>query len=169
IVDNTPGSTAGGSHPGTLSTSGFDLSGMDIWFAGTLYKNISFSALPSSDQDASFHFENAFVRFDNLLNTPWLNFKVGKFELDLPVSEKRLLTMSGDGGFYYIYHFTPSGDLNPLGGIGDNQIGLELMGHNANSYTRYAFAAVSSLDGGVNQIYGLPPSTTPAGRTFDYY
>jgi hypothetical protein len=168
-VDNTPGVATDGSHSGTLTTTGFDLSGIDLWFGGTLYKNISFIVLPSSDPTATFHFESAYVRFDNLLHTPWLNVKVGKFELDLPVSEKRLLTMSGDGGFYYIYHFTPSGDLNPFGGIGDNQIGLELMGHNANSYTRYAFAAVSSLDGGVNQIYGLPPSTTPAGRTFDYY
>ncbi len=93
-----------------MTTNGFDLSGLDLWFAGTLYKNISFSVLPSSDSNASFHFENAFVRFDNLLHSSWLNFKVGKFELDLPVSEKRLLTLSGDGGFYYIYHFTPLND-----------------------------------------------------------
>jgi hypothetical protein len=166
VVDNTPGSTEGGSHPGTLSTTGFDLSGVDLWFAGTLYKNISFSVLPSSDSTASFHFENAYVRFDNLLHTSWLNFKVGKFELDLPVSEKRLLTQSGDGGFYYIYHFTPFGDANPFGGIGDNQLGMELMGHNANSYTRYVFAALSSVDGSVNQTYS---NGQPAGRTFDYY
>jgi hypothetical protein len=166
LVDNTPGDGEGGSHSGTLSTTGFDLSGVDLWFAGTLYKNISFSVLPSSDSTASFHFENAYVRFDNLLHTPWLNFKVGKFELDLPVSEKRLLTMSGDGGFYYIYHFTSPGNANPFGGIGDNQIGMELMGHNANSYTRYSFAAVSSVDGSVNQSYS---NGQPAGRTFDYY
>jgi hypothetical protein len=168
VVDDVPGSATGGSHPGTLSTSGFDLSGMDIWFAGTLYKNISFSALPSSDQNASFHFENAFVRFDNLLHTPWLNFKVGKFELDLPVSEKRLLTMSGNGGFYYIYHFTPLNDANPFGGIGDNQLGMELAGHNANSYTRYTFAALSSVDGNPGLLYGSPTGQV-AGRTFDYY
>src|SRR5213082_1034524 len=30
---------------------GFDLSGMDMWTAGTLYKNISFSLLPSLDSD----------------------------------------------------------------------------------------------------------------------
>jgi hypothetical protein len=175
-IDNTPGSTEGGEHQGTLSTTGFDLSGLDMWFAGTLFKNISFSVLPSSDPTATFHFENAYVRWDNILNTPWLNFKVGKYELDLPVSEKRLLTMSGDGGFYYIYHFTPAGDFNPFGGIGDNQIGVELMGHNANSYTRYVFSAVSSLDGGVNQSYGetvafgsTPGQFFPAGRTFDYY
>src|SRR5215469_6008422 len=161
-------------HIGTLTTAGFDLSGLDMWFAGTLYKNISFSVLPSSDSFANFHFENAYVRFDNLLHTSWLNFKVGKYELDLPVSEKRLVTLSGDGGFYYIYHFEPFGDANPFGGIGDNQIGVELMGHNANSYTRYVFSVVSSNDGGVGFLYGVPPSPNesgpnPAGRTYDYY
>jgi len=171
IVDNSPGSGDGGTgegsfHPGTLTTSGFDLSGLDLWFAGTLYKNISFSVLPSSDENAQFHFENAFVRFDNLLHTPWLNFKVGKFELDLPVSEKRLLTLSGDGGFYYIYHFTPLGDQNPFGGIGDNQMGVELSGHNSNSYTRYAFSVLSSVDGNPGFLLS---NGNPAGRTYDYY
>jgi hypothetical protein len=166
----------GPDHIGTITTTGFDLSGVDLWFGGTLYKNISFIVLPSSDNTATFHFESAYVRFDNLLHTSWLNFKVGKFELDLPVSEKRLWTLSGDGGFYYIYHFTSPGNMNPFGGIGDNQIGMELMGHNANSYTRYAFAAVSSLDGGVNQSYGetinignITSTFPPGGRTFDYY
>jgi len=173
FIDNSPGTPEDGQHPGTLTTTGFDLSGLDMWFAGTLFKNISFSVLPSSDSFANFHFENAFVRFDNLLHTSWLNFKVGKFELDLPVSEKRLLTLSGDGGFYYIYHFEPFNDTNPFGGIGDNQIGVELMGHNSNSYTRYAFSVLSSNDGGVGFLYGVPPSPgesgNPAGRTYDYY
>ncbi|MGH9698275.1 MAG: hypothetical protein ACRD5R_00320 [Candidatus Acidiferrales bacterium] len=160
-VDSIVGGGAG-SNPinKTINVSGFDLSGMDMWFAGTLFKNISFSALPSSDSTASWHFENAYVRFDNIKGSSWFNFKVGKFELDLPVSEKRLLTMSGNGGFYYIYHFSPVGDANPFGGIGDNQLGMELSGHNANSYTRYAFSVVSSEDGQV----GLPQ-----GRTFDIY
>lgn len=175
LIDNTPGTGEGGQHVGTLSTTGFDLSGLDMWFAGTLFKNVSFSVLPSSDPTAVFHFENAYVRWDNIANTSWLNLKVGKYELDLPVSEKRTLTMSGDGGFYYIYHFSPFGDGNPFGGIGDNQIGLELAGHNANSYTRYAFSVVSSLDGGVNQSYGetvsfaSPGPFQPAGRTYDFY
>jgi len=77
IVDNVPGGgTDSGTHPGTLTTDGFDLSGLDLWFAGTLYKNISFSVLPSSDSTASFHFENAFVRFDNLLHSSWLNSRL---------------------------------------------------------------------------------------------
>jgi hypothetical protein len=175
-IDSTPGGVPAGEKEGTVTTAGFDLSGMDVWFAGTLFKNVSFSALPSSDSTATFHFENAFVRFDNLLGSRWLNFKVGKYELDLPVSEKREWTLSANGGFYYIYHFSPFMDSNPFGGIGDNQIGIELAGHSANSYTRYNFSVVSSLDGGVGLAYGqnstfgaTPNQFNPAGRTYDYY
>jgi len=37
----------------------------------------------SSDNAGAFHFENAFVRFDNLFGSGWLNLKVGKFELTI--------------------------------------------------------------------------------------
>src|SRR4029077_472181 len=94
----------------TVTTHGFDLSGLDIWTAGTLYKNISFSVLPSMAEGDAFHFENAWVRFDNLLNSPWLNVKVGKFELDNLLSEKRFLTLSNVGGSWFNYHFTPQAD-----------------------------------------------------------
>jgi len=159
FVDSVPGdgSTAAS---GTITSAGFDLSGMDMWFGGTLYKNISFIVLPSSDSTASFHFESAFVRFDNLLNTTWLNFKFGRFELDTPVSEKRFLQNSTEGGLYYSYHFLPFGDSNVFGGIGDNQMGVELLGHSANSYRRYSIAVVASDDGSVN---------LPAGKTVDFY
>jgi len=156
--------TPGGEQ--TITTHGFDLSGLDIWTAGTLYKNISFSVLPSMAEGDTFHFENAWVRFDNLLNSPWLNFKFGKFELDTLLSEKRFLTLSNVGGSWYNYHFLPQGDINGFGGIGDNQVGIELMGHSKNSYARYSIAMLSSVDGN--------PGLTSAGqggtaRTYDVY
>src|ERR1700758_5037355 len=52
-----------GTFTGTVTQAGFDLSGMDLWSGGTLYKNISFILLPSSDATATWHFESAFVRF----------------------------------------------------------------------------------------------------------
>src|SRR5246127_2137234 len=48
--------TPGGEQ--TITNHGFDLSGLDIWTAGTLYKNISFSVLPSMAEGDTFHFEN---------------------------------------------------------------------------------------------------------------
>jgi len=167
LVDSVPGDGTSAALNNSVTTSGFDLSGMDLWFAGTLFKNVTFSVLPSSDENASFHFENAFVRFDNLAGSRWLNVKVGKFELDEPVSEKRLWTLSGNGGFYYIYHFLPYGDANPWGGMGDNQLGVEIAGHSVNSYTRYAFSVLSSNDGQPGFIYG--GTSNPTGRTYDYY
>src|SRR5215469_8677331 len=154
----------------SITTHGFDLSGLDIWTAGTLYKNISFQVLPSMGEGDTFHFESAWVRFDNLLNSPWLNVKVGKFELDNLLSEKRFLTLSNVGGAWFNYHFLPQGDSNGFGGIGDNQLGVELAGHNQNSYSRYSIALLSSVDGNP----GL--TTTNAGaaagstaRTYDVF
>jgi hypothetical protein len=138
---------------------GFDLSGMDLWTAGTLFKDISFSLLPSSDSTGAFHFENAFVRFDNLLKSRWVNLKFGKFELDNLISEKRFLFLSANGGLYQSYHFVPVGDSNDFG-LGDNQIGVELMGHSVNSYTRYSVSLLGSNSGNV----GLP-----SNRTYDTY
>lgn len=144
---------------GVVLQHGFDLSGVDIWTAGTLFKDISFSLLPSSDSTASFHFENAFVRFDNLLKSRWVNLKFGKFELDNLISEKRFLFLSANGGLYQTYHFVPVGDTNDFG-IGNNQLGVELMGHSENSYTRYAVSLLSSNNGNV---------LLPANRTYDTY
>jgi hypothetical protein len=137
---------------GQLTTHGFDLTGMDMLTAGTLAKNISFLLVPSADETGAFHFESASVRFDNLLHTPWLNVKVGKFELDNIVSEKRILTLSGQGGFYQGYHFQPVTEDTSLFtfGIGDNQLGVELSGHSRNDYTRYSVALLSSNDGNVD-------------------
>lgn len=159
-VDSIPGGGTGSVIvEGNVNQHGFDLSGVDIWTAGTLYKNISFSLLPSSDSTATFHFENAFVRFDNLFKSRWVNFRFGKFELDNLISEKRFLFLSNNGGLYQLYHFVPVGDSNNFG-LGDNQLGLELAGHSANSYTRYSVALLSSNDGEV----GLP-----ANRGYDTY
>jgi hypothetical protein len=170
-IDDPTGATPGTEQ--TITTHGFDLSGLDIWTAGTLYKNISFSVLPSMAEGDSFHFENAWVRFDNLLNSPWLNLKFGKFELDMLLSEKRFLTLSSVGGSWYNYHFLPpmsiapyTTDINGFGGIGDNQLGVELSGHSKNSYARYSIALLSSVDGNPGLTSGGQGGTS---RTYDTF
>ncbi|MEP7066467.1 MAG: hypothetical protein ABI889_10575 [Gemmatimonadota bacterium] len=146
LVDATPGDAESGQVERTLTSHGFDLSGIDIWTAGTLWKNVSFVVLLSGDNLGSFGFEAMHVRFDNLGDSPWLNLKVGKFELDNLVSEKRFLFLSGNGGSYQSYHFVAPGSSVDFG-IGDNQIGAELSGHSLNSYTRYSAAVLTSSDG----------------------
>jgi hypothetical protein len=163
-IDSIPGGGPGSTLvAGRVQQNGFDLSGMDLWSAGTLYKNISFVLLPSSDQNASWHFESAFVRFDNLKGSSWFNVKFGKFELDNLISEKRFLFLSGNGGLYQTYHYDVPGTVNDFG-YGDNQLGVELAGHSKNSYTRYSVSVLSSNDGNPGFVSGFG---TPANRGYD--
>jgi hypothetical protein len=175
VVDAVPGNPALGQTFQNVTTHGFDFGGVDIWTAGTLYKDISFSLLPSSDSSGSFHFENVFVRFDNLFRTRWINVKFGKFELDNLISEKRMLFLSKNGGFYQVYHYIPFREaqfrasnppiaqFGPGFGIGDNQLGIELSGHSENSYTRYSLALLSSNEGNA----GLPNRTYDGWASFN--
>src|SRR5579863_5603893 len=150
-VDPTPQNPSG---EASVTTHGFDWSGLDFHAAGTLANNISFYVLPSSDNTASFHFESVWARLDNVAGSPWLNFKLGKFELDNLLSEKRILTLTSISGVYQTYHFIPVGDGNVFGQIGDNQLGMEWMGHSLDDRTRYSAALISSSDGNVNLSYG---------------
>jgi len=163
-VDTTPGNGTSQTAK-KVSPTGFDFSGIAWWMSGTLNKNISFILLPTifTEDTNVFNtwvvtFESAWVRFDNLLGSSWLNLKMGKYELDLPVSEKRSLNFSNYGGLYYVYHFFPVGSnpsmIGDLQGLNSNQLGIELGGHNANSYTRYAFSVVSSNAGSFGNPYG---------------
>ena len=133
-----------------ITASGFDVGGLDLLSGGTIDKNLSFLFVLSSDENAAFHFESVNARFDNLFGSSWLNLKVGKFELDNIVSEKRGLTLSAEGGGFQLYHFVPLGDNNFNGQIGDNQFGLEWMGHSANDRTRISAALLNSSDGNVD-------------------
>ena len=153
-VDTYADGNPTGSTIQRVTSSGFDLSGLDFHTAGTLEKNISFYLLPSSDSTGAFHFEQVFVRLDNIFHSPWFNIKLGRFELDNLLSEKRILTLTGNGGIYQTYHFIPVGDGNIFGQIGDNQLGLEYMGHSVNDRTRVSAALVSSSDGNVNLSTG---------------
>ena len=141
-----------------ITTHGFDWTGLDFHTGGTLAKNVSFYVLPSSDNTGSFHFETVFARLDNLAGSSWLNFKLGKFELDNLLSEKRILTLTNIAGVYTNYHFQPptegGGAIPFVFGIGNNQVGMELMGHSKDDRTRYSASLLSSNNGSP----GLPTS-----------
>jgi hypothetical protein len=153
-IDTYSGGVVSGSAIQRVTSSGFDLSGLDFHTGGTLEKNISFYVLPSSNSTAAFHFETVMARLDNIFDNPWFNIKLGKFELDNLLSEKRILTLTANGGIYQLYHFRPVGDGNIFGQIGDNQLGLEIMGHSQNDRTRYSAAMLSSTNGNVGIPYG---------------
>jgi hypothetical protein len=152
-----------------ITSSGFDLSGLDFHTGGTLEKNYSFYVLPSSNNLASFHFETVMGRLDNLFGSPWLNVKFGKFELDNLLSEKRILTLTANGGVYQLYHFLPQGDANIFGQMGNNQLGVEVMGHSFNDRTRYSASLLSTNNGAVGLPYGSQAYTGffTASQAFD--
>jgi hypothetical protein len=152
-----------------IESSGFDLSGLDFHTGGTLEKNISFYLLPSSDGTGAFHFETVMARLDNLWGSSWLNVKLGRFELDNLLSEKRILTLTGNGGIYQTYHFIPVGDGNFMGQIGDNQLGIEYLGHSVDDRTRVSASIISSNDGNVNLTTGANSYTGffTASQAFD--
>src|ERR1700678_1929218 len=71
-VDTYAGGAVSGTQIERITTSGFDLSGLDFHTGGTLEKNFSFYVLPSSDPTGTFHFETVMGRLDNLFGSPWL-------------------------------------------------------------------------------------------------
>jgi hypothetical protein len=149
-------------------TQGFDYTGMDLLTAGTLAKNYSFLLVPSSDETGAFHFESVNLRFSNILGSSWFNLKVGKFELDNLQSEKRILTLSSNGGFYQNYHFQPLvspgvPETSYTFGIGDNQIGIEWMGHSKNDRTRVSASLLNGTDGNPDFMTG---NGGAAGRAY---
>jgi hypothetical protein len=113
--------------------------GMDLLLAGTLAKNVSFLVVPTgfTSQDGV-TLESAWVRFDNLLNSSWLNVKLGKHEVDLPRSAHRPWNLTDTG--YLIYGYHPAGSLS-LYDLGENQRGIEISGHDKESHDRVAFSA----------------------------
>jgi hypothetical protein len=160
-VDGSNGTSA---NEAQVTTHGFDWSGLDFHTGGTLAKNISFYCLPSSDNTGAFHFESVWARMDNVGGSTWINIKMGKFELDNLLSEKRILTLTGISGVYTNYHFqpyvTPGVTEGYTFGIGDNQDGIEWMGHSKDDRTRVSASLLSSNDGSP----GLPTS-----RGYDAY
>jgi hypothetical protein len=160
----TAADPAGGT---TLTQSGFDIGGADFLMLGTLYKDVTFGFVPTFEDGAGVGIETAFLRLDNLFQSSWMNLKVGKFELDNLLSEKRIFTLSSGGGFYQGYHFLPVGSGNNFG-LGDNQIGAEIMGHDATSYRRFSVAVLNQEDGvpGLGTSKGYDFNVT-ASQAFD--
>jgi hypothetical protein len=159
----------GNSIEARITTDGFDWSGLDFHTGGTLAKNISFYVLPSSDNTGAFHFESVWARLDNLFGSSWFNIKMGKFELDNLLSEKRILTLTNVAGTYTNYHFQPLRESTYHFGIGDNQVGVEWMGHSKNDRTRVSVSLLNSNDGNPSFTTGNGSGSFLSGRAYDAY
>ena len=169
-----------------LTSGSFGFTGLDILSFGTLARDISFgivftpglgsagfgsgSSLDDSD------LESAFLKVDNIVGSDYLvNLKVGKYELDVPFSEKRSPTLNTP---FVMYHYVPGtpystalGSPVPTGyanpddfGIGDNQSGLEIAGSKAtpgDGFFRYSLNAISNSN--------VNADATGGGHRLNYY
>ncbi|HTP40939.1 MAG TPA: hypothetical protein VML36_00815 [Nitrospiria bacterium] len=145
------GATAGLSRE--LNTGSFGFTGLDILSFGTLARNVSFgivytpglgsAGFNSGSTAGDGDLESAFVKLDSIFHSNYLlNMKAGKYELDLPASEKRSPTLNTP---YVMYHYVAGTPYTTVLGnpgllanqtysnpndfaLGENQSGLEVAG-----------------------------------------
>jgi hypothetical protein len=131
-----------------ISSGGIQDAGIDLLMAGVLTPNISFLVVPTGfASDGNAHLESYWAYFSRLIkNSDWFNVRIGQFEVDLPASAHRPLALTDD---YLLFSYHPSvpGGNNIAGyDMGQNQRGVEIVGHDADSQTRYTFTAFSAYD-----------------------
>jgi len=140
--------------PVTTTTGGVPAPGMDLLTGGVIARDLSYLVVVAgflADEPAGI--ESAWARVSNLGGTSWLNVKLGKFELDLPASSHRPVTLTSG---YAAYGAHPWGSAVGFD-LGENQVGVEIDGHNARSTTRYAVSLVSaSGDPGSSGAWSSP-------------
>ena len=138
-----------------LRTGGIAGVGMDLLTAGTLFKDVSFLVVPTGfAPDGAVTIESAWVRFDNLFGSSWLNLKVGKHEVDLPASAHRPWNLSSTG--YLIYGFHASGSMSAYD-MGTNQRGIEYTGHDRGSLNRLSVSVFNVEDSpGSRNVFDTP-------------
>jgi len=176
-----------------LTSGSFGFTGLDILSFGTLARNVSFgivytpglgsAGFNSGSTAGGGDLESAFVKLDNIFHKDYLvNLKVGKYELDLPASEKRSPTLNTE---YVMYHYiagTPyttslvnpcanTVTCNPTTGygnandfsLGENQSGVELAGIQSfhGNFLRYSLNAISNSN--------LNQGGTGGGRAVNFY
>jgi hypothetical protein len=136
--------------PSTTQTGTFGFTGLDVFAVGTLGEKVSFLITYTPGLDgAGFQLspsgsdlESAFLGFNDIYDSSWLNLRVGKHALDQPVDEHRQITLTQP---YNVYHFHPQGSIVAWE-VGKNQPGLEFYGHSELSRVRYSISFVNERD-----------------------
>ncbi len=128
-----------------FKTGGIADVGMDLLTGGTLGENASFLVVATGfSPDESAALESYWVYLSRLFfKTDWFNLRVGKYELDLPVSGHRSINLTNP---YLIYSYHPIADLNLASAfsLAENQRGLEVVGNDHRSFTRYSLSVFNA-------------------------
>ena len=131
-----------------IGSGGVADASIDLLMAGVLTPNISFLVVPTGfASDGNVHLESYWAYFSRLIkNSDWFNVRIGQFEIDLPASSHRNLELT-DSYLLYSYHPSVPGGANVAAyDMGENQRGVEIVGHDADSQTRYTFTIFSAHD-----------------------
>ena len=138
--------------PITTNTGTFGFTGLDIWVAGTLGDKLSFAitytpglvgaGFQLGNNAGSSDLETAWIGIQDIGVEDWVNLRVGKHALDLPIDEHRQITLTSG---YNAYHFQPANSAVSFS-PGDNQAGVELSGHSDLSRVRYSVSLVNERD-----------------------
>jgi len=126
----------GNLRPRTVRAGSMQDLGIDLLSFGTLAPDITYHIVLTVPGEVGL--ESAWVRLDKLAGTSLLNFKAGIFEPDIPFPTKRIFTLTTD---YPIYNYHPAGSVVDMG-LGENQSGVELMGHEDALGIRYSIAVL---------------------------
>ena len=131
-----------------IGSGGIADASIDLLMAGVLTKNISFLVVPTGfASDGNVHLESYWAYFSRVIkDSDWLNIRVGQHEIDLPASAHRNLELT-DSYLIYSYHpGVPSGSNLSAYDMGENQRGIEFLGHDATGVTRYSIDVFSAHD-----------------------
>jgi hypothetical protein len=134
--------------PKSIGSGGIQDASIDLLTAGVLTKNISFLVVPTGfASDGNVHLESYWAYFSRVIkNSDWFNLRVGQFEIDLPASAHRNLELT-DSYLLYSYHPSVPGGANISAyDMGQNQRGVEIVGHDKDSQTRYTLTVFSAYD-----------------------
>src|SRR5580704_257134 len=134
--------------PKSIGSGGIQDASIDLLTAGVLTKNISFLVVPTGfASDGNVHLESYWAYFSRVIkNSDWFNIRVGQFEIDLPASAHRNLELT-DSYLLYSYHPSVPGGANISAyDMGQNQRGVEIVGHDKDSQTRYTLTVFSAYD-----------------------
>jgi hypothetical protein len=138
------GTGTGGTKPITVASGGLPQPpGVDILTGGSISDDVSFLLVLSGfAPDGAAAVESGWVRLNRLGGSTWANLRIGKFELDLPMSPHRGISLT----YGYAAYAPIPGSLVPFD-FGENQVGLELSGADDRSSLRYSLS-LTSVNGG---------------------
>lgn len=139
----------------TFKSGGVADVGLDLLTGGTLFDNVSFLVVPTGfTADDGVTLESAWVRFSNVGGSSWANFKLGKHEVDLPRAAHRPWNLTDTGFLIYGYHSPGSASIYDMG---ENQRGIEWVGHDRGSMTRAAVSVFNVEESpGSRDVFDTP-------------